>query len=232
MRARSRKGWQAIALAACLSLLACQREQTRTADRGERAEHSRRVFSTLDRAKALETARRLIEQENARVVAVGAKWSLPVDVQALPLAAATVDGVGTLVYVAASQGLVTGELLPALPVSGQTAGGTVQDRFFIFNGLFSTSVVLQVQARGLFRLVNDQWKADSSVPTGTYRWFLGRAGVYLRDTQAGDTRLLLAFDSPGEGPQMAERHPVGLSVEGQGGETLVMNVGAKKLRFR
>lgn len=233
MRVGSRRGWQTIVLGACLSLFACQREQTRTADKGGRAEHPTRVFSILDRATALVAVRRLIEQENARGLGVGRTWSFPDDAQAFPLAAAAVDGVGTVIYAAATRGsFVTGHMVPALPVPGQAAGGTAQgEEPFMLNGLFSTSVVLQVQDGGLFRLVNDQWKADSSVPAGTYSWYLGRTGAYLRDTQAGDTELLLAFDSPADATKMRERPPVGLSVEGQGAE-LVMDIGAKKLRFR
>lgn len=66
---------------------------------------------------------------------------------------------------------------------------------FALNGIFVTTVDLDVVGNRLFRLMDSYgpWNREASIPGGTYLWHLGHAGIYLQSAQS---MLLIAFREP------------------------------------
>jgi len=183
-------------------------------------------FSLMTGEETLATARKLVASGEISPPRSNSQFTLPEDaLQLSNLRGAAVNGSDHIIYLAASEGAVTGRMLPPRP--GAITGPDPE--FPFFNGILYSSVDMELLGSKVLRLnENNQWQpSDAKVPKGEYRWHIGSSGLFLGQTTGG---FFIEFQTPLQG-KPEHRYEVDFLVDEQKPEQLSISVANQQIHI-
>ncbi len=182
-------------------------------------------FSAMTEEETLAVARKLIGSGEMSAPGLKAPFVKPEDlVQGSNLRGAAINGADHIIYLAASEGPVTGQLLPLRP----DAAGS-EPEFALFNGILYCGVDVETIGNKVLRLnESNQWQpSDGKIPKGEYRWHVAASGIFIGQIGGG---FFIKFQTPLQG-KSEYRYKVDFVVDEKRPEQLFISVANQQINI-